>query len=81
MIYSTFKQSESKELLNERIRKYVGGLMDFLGKDIHLFYIKKAQAMEEIPNMHFALLMEHLFFIVINIPWEKSTGNCIVIIF
>jgi hypothetical protein len=42
MIYSTFKQSESKELLNERIRKYVGGLMDFLGKDIHLFYIKKA---------------------------------------
>jgi hypothetical protein len=37
--------------------------------------------MEEIPNMHFALLMEHLFFIVINIPWEKSTGNCIVIIF
>lgn len=55
--------------------------MDFLGKDIYFFYIKKVQVMEEILNMYFVLLMEYFFFIVINIFWEKFIGNCIVIIF
>lgn len=41
-LFNVQAQSESKKLLNEHGRKYVGVSMEFLGKNIYLCYVKKA---------------------------------------